>query len=72
MTQVHLYVVASTDPELDCIVCRFRKVDREIVYGINGGRASQGLHARCMGRLQAIRPNRGIRRRSPQAKENEK
>lgn len=64
MTQhVHLYVVTSSDPELDCIVCRHKKVDREIVYGIVGGRASQGLHARCMGRLHAIRPNRGIRRR---------
>lgn len=66
MTQmVHLYLVASTDKTLDCIVCRRNGIDREIVYGINGGRASQGLHAKCAGRLQAIRPNRGIRRRSP-------
>jgi hypothetical protein len=62
---IHLPVIASSDPELDCIVCRQRRVDREIVYGTNGGRASQGLHARCIGRAESIRPGRGIRRRTP-------
>lgn len=56
----------EAEDELDCIVCRRRRVDREIVYGIVGGRASQGLHARCAGRLQAIRPGRGIRRHKPE------
>lgn len=60
---IHLHVVASSDPELDCIVCRQRRVDREIVYGITGGRASQGIHARCMGRAMSVRPSRPIRRR---------
>ena len=63
---IHLHVITSSDPELDCIVCRRRGIDREIVYGISGGRASQGLHARCAGRLQAIRSNRSIRRRKPE------
>lgn len=67
---VQLHVIASSDTELDCIVCRRRRVDREIVYGIIGGRASQGLHARCQGRLQAVRPGRGIRRRRPAPSES--
>lgn len=64
-TKIHLHLVVSSDPELDCIVCRQKKVDREIVYGLVGGRASQGIHARCVGRAESVRPNRGIRRRRP-------
>jgi hypothetical protein len=42
------------DAKLDCIVCRRVGVDMEIVYGINGGRASQGIHRQCVGRAEAI------------------
>ena len=62
MSWIHLRVIVSRDTELDCIVCRRRGVDREVVYGITGGRASQGLHARCMGRLQSVPANRRMRR----------
>jgi hypothetical protein len=62
---IHLHLIECNDPELDCIVCRCRGIDRAIVYGINGGRAQQGIHARCVGRAQSVRPGRGIKRKAP-------
>lgn len=64
MTTLPLKLVAASDPSLDCIVCRRLGVDRLIVYGIAGGQAAQGIHARCVGRALAIRSNRSMRRRA--------
>jgi hypothetical protein len=66
--RLSLRLQPSTDTELDCLVCRRRKIDMEIVYGIAGGHASQGIHRACIGRAEAIQGGRRLWRRTTSAK----
>jgi len=61
--RLSLRLQPSRDEYLTCLVCRQARVDLEVVYGISGGHASQGLHRRCIGRAEAIQGGRRLWRR---------